>query len=148
MDDFSPQPAVVRNPITRQRHQREIFWQVTVPMLIGSVILLVPAGLAVAASFGLVPDNTRRWADISMIWMIIPVMFMTLLTLVFLAGSVYALMRLILVLPKYSYQALGWLLLLGLNLQRLNDRLVEPFLRMHMLAASMKTLGRRVSKKG
>jgi hypothetical protein len=74
-------------------------------------------------------------------------MFVTLLSLLFLGASIYGIMRLILVLPKYSYQALGWLLLFGLQLRRVNDRLVEPFLRMHMLSASMKTLGRRGSKK-
>jgi hypothetical protein len=143
MHDFSPQPALVRNPVARQRHQKEMMWQVTIPMLIGTVVLLALAGLAI----GIVPGDARRWADISMIWLILPVMFVTLLSLLFLVGSVYAVMRLILVLPKYSYQALGWLLLLGLQLQRLNDRLVEPFLRMHMLSASIKTLSRRVSKK-
>jgi hypothetical protein len=143
MNDFSPRPAVVRNPNTRQRHRKEVLWQVTLPLLIGSVILLVLAGLTV----GMVPGDARRWADISMLWLIVPVMFVTLLVLLFLAGSIYAVMRLIQVLPKYSYQALGWLLLLRLNLQRLNDRLVEPFLRVHMASASMKALGKRVSKK-
>jgi hypothetical protein len=143
MNDFSPQPTLVRNPLTHRRHKKEVLWQITVPMLVGSVILLALAALAV----GIVPGDARRWADISMIWLMVPVMLVTLLSLLFLAGSIYAVMRLIVVLPKYSYQALGWLLLLGLQLQRLNDRLVEPFLRMHMLSASMKTLGRRVSKK-
>ena len=147
MNDFSSRPALVRNPLTHKRHQKEMLWQVTVPMVIGSIILLAPAVLAAGTAFGIVPDDTRRWADISMIWLILPVMLATLLSLVFLAGSIYAVMRLILLFPKYSYQALGWLLLLGLNLQRLNDRLVEPFLRGQMLSASMKTLGRRISKK-
>jgi len=134
---------MVRNPITRKRHQKEVLWQITVPIVIGSLVLLALAVLSV----GIVPGEARRWADISMIWLIVPVMFVTLLSLLFLAGSIYAVMRLILVLPKYSYQALGWMLLLGLQLRRLNDRLVEPFLRMQMLSASMKRLGRRVSKK-
>ncbi len=143
MNEFSPHPAVVRNPLTRQRHRKEMLWQVTVPMLIGSVILLALAGLAI----GMVPGDARRWADISMLWLILPVMVVNLLALLFLVGSIYAVMRLTLVIPKYSYQTLGWLLLLGLNIRRLNDRLVEPFLRVHMASASMKALGRRVSKK-
>lgn len=147
MNDFQPRPVIVRNPLTRRRHQREVLWQVTVPILIGGLVLLFFAALAVAAGLGILPGDTSCWADISLIWLIVPMMFVTLLSLVFLAGSVYAIIRLILVLPKYSYQALGWMLLLGLQLRRVSDRLVEPFLRMHMLSASMKTLGRRVHKK-
>jgi len=143
MNDFSPRPAQIRNPVTRRLHQKEMLWQVTVPMLIGTVILLALAGLAV----GLAPGDAQRWADISMIWLIIPAMFLAVLSLFLLAGSIYGIMRLILVLPRYSYQALGWLLLLGLNLRRLSDRLVEPFLRVHMASASMRALGRRVSRK-
>jgi uncharacterized membrane protein len=112
-------------------------------MLIGSVILLALALLAVG--FG--PVEARRWASISIIWLTVPMMLVTLLSLVFLSGSIYGIIRLILVIPTYSYQALTWLILLGLHIQRLNDRLVEPFLRAHMISASMKTLGRRVSKK-
>jgi hypothetical protein len=147
MNDFTPRPALVRNPITHKRHQKEMLWQVTVPLVIGNVILLALALLASLVALGVVPGDVRRWADISLIWLIVPMMVATLLSLVFLAGSVYGLMRLILVLPKYSYQALGWLLLFGLKLQRLNDRMVEPFLRLHMTSASMKTLRRRVSKR-
>jgi hypothetical protein len=143
MNDFQPRPTEIRNPITRRRHQKEVLWQVTVPMLIGSVILLALALLAVG--FG--PVEARRWASISIIFLVVPMMLGTLLMLVFLSGSIYATIRLILVIPRYSYQALAWLLLLGLRIQRLNDRLVEPFLRAHMVSASMKTLGRRVSKK-
>jgi hypothetical protein len=147
MNDFEPRPAIVRNPLTHKRHRKEVLWQVTVPILIGGMILLLLAALAVAAALGILPGDTSRWADISLIWLIVPAMFVTLFSLVFLSGSIYALIRLILVLPKYSYQALGWMLLLGLQLRRLSDRLVEPFLRMHMLSASMKTLGRRAHKK-
>ena len=43
-----------------------------------------------------------------MLWLIVPVMFVTLLVLLFLAGSIYAVMRLIQVLPKYSYPG-AWL---------------------------------------
>ncbi len=41
-----------------------------------------------------------------MIWLIVPMMLVTLLSLVLLSGSIYGIIRLILVIPKYSYQAL------------------------------------------
>lgn len=114
-------------------------------MVIGSVILL--ALVVLIWVWGIGGGDVGRWAGISLIWLIAPVMLAALITLLFLIGSIYAIVRLIQVIPNYSYQALGWLLLFGLNLQRLNDRLVEPILRVHMVSASMKTLGRRVSRK-
>lgn len=145
MNDYPPHPVVARNPITHRRHQREMLWQVTIPMVIGSVILL--ALVVLIWVWGIGGGDVGRWAGISLIWLIAPVMLAALITLLFLIGSIYAIVRLIQVIPNYSYQALGWLLLLGLNLQRLNDRLVEPILRVHMVSASMKTLGRRISRK-
>lgn len=144
MNGFSRQPALRRNPLTYQRHKQEMLRQVIIPLVIGCVIVLALAILVAAGTGG---GDARRWADISMIWMIPPLMLVTLISLVFLVGSIYATIRLIQVLPKYSYLALGWMLLVGLNLRRLNDRMVEPFLRLHAFSAAMKTAGKRVSKK-
>ncbi len=122
-----------------------MLWQVTVPMLVGGLVFLALAVLACLA--GARGGDVGRWAGISLIWLIVPLILATVIMLAILAGSIYALMQLIRVIPGYSYQALGWLLLLGLQLQRLNDRLVEPFMRMQMASAALRTLGRRGARK-
>jgi hypothetical protein len=145
MNGFSNPPTMRRNPLTYKRHQREMLRQVTIPLAIGCLIILAFAILVVRAGLG--GGDTGRWASISMIWLIAPVMLLSVISLAFLVGSIYATIRLIQALPKYSYLALGWMLLLGLNLRRLNDRLVEPLLKLHSFSASLKTVGKRVSKK-
>jgi len=141
MSALPSQPAATYNPLSRRRHQREILRQVTLPILLGSVILAAICVLAWV--WGMGGGEVSRWASISLLWLIVPVMLAALVTLLFLIGSIYLTVRLIVAIPKYSYQALGWLLLVGVYLHKLNDRLVEPFLRMQMISASMKTLTRR-----
>lgn len=138
-----PTNKPIRNPQTRQRHRQEVLWQITVPLLAGSAILLILSLLtttlgSIEASF---------WSSISVIWLIIPVMLLALISFVFLAASVYATVRLIQVLPYYSYQALTWLILFGSNIHRLTDRMVEPVLKAHSLSASVKMAGRQARRR-
>ncbi len=141
MDDYTSRPAPAGNPKTRRRHQQEMFWQVTLPMLAGGLILLALTVLVVLG--GIRGGELGRWAGISLIWLITPLMVVTLIGLLVLIGSIYGLVRLIQAIPRLSYQALGWMLLLGLYIRRFGDRLVEPVLRAQMAAASLKALRRR-----
>lgn len=143
MVNIPPTSEPVRNPQTYRRHRHEVLWQITIPILTVSVILLLVSLLATT----LEAAEAGRWSSISIIWLIIPVMIFALILFVFLAAGIYATVRLIQLLPIYSFQALGWLLMFGINIRRLTDRMVAPILRAHSLSASVKALGRRPRKR-
>jgi hypothetical protein len=71
-----------RNLETYQKHRREIFWQITIPLLIGVLIVLV---VAVGVTFGSAMD-VSRWADISLIWLILPALLIALVLIVTAPG--------------------------------------------------------------
>ena len=143
MVNIPPTSEPIRNPQTHLRHRKEVLWQITIPILAVSVILLVVSLLA--TTLGAL--EAARWSSISIIWLIIPAMVLALITFVLLAASIYATVRLIQLLPIYSFQALGWLLMFGINVRRLTDRMVAPILRAHSLSASVKAVGRRPRKR-
>jgi hypothetical protein len=120
-----------------------VLWQITIPVLTGAVILLVLSLLATTLEAG----EASRWSSITIIWLAIPAMLLALISFVFLAASVYATVRLIQVLPYYSYRLLGWLLLLGINIQRQTNRMVEPIIRAHSLSASVRAAGRQARRR-
>jgi len=132
-----------RNPLAHARHRKEALWQISVPLVLGSLALLVFAGL----SFTLGGGETSRWADISIIWLITPVMLVTLFTFVTLAASIYATVKLIQVLPRYSLRLLNGLILIGRYVHQAEDRAVEPVLRLKSFEASARALGRQIVRK-
>jgi len=136
-------PILPRNPVTHQRHRREVFWQITFPIIIICVILLVLAILVT----GLSAESASTWADISLIWMIIPALLISFLTMILLAGGVYLTLWLIRNLPFYFFKGHNWFLLVNLRVGRFGDGLTEPFLRLRAWKAGAGALGRQVRRK-
>jgi sterol desaturase/sphingolipid hydroxylase (fatty acid hydroxylase superfamily) len=142
MQNKDYEPILPRNPITHQRHRREVFWQITFPILLVSLALLL---LAVMAA-GLSSEKASTWADISLIWMIIPALIFTLLTMIILAALVYLTIRLLHILPFYFFKGHNWFLLVNLRIGHIGDNLAEPFVRLRAWKAGAGALGRQVRR--
>ena len=46
MNGNPPPPVSARNPVTAERHRREVLWQITVPLAAGVVLVLAIGALA------------------------------------------------------------------------------------------------------
>ena len=134
-------PKRSRNPIAHLRHRKEVLWQITLPVLIFGLILLVFSVLAVT----LTPNEASRWADISLIWLITPVMVITLISLVMLVASIYAVIKIIQVLPVYTFRLQNGLMLMRTRFRDIANRSVEPILRIHSLSAGINSFFRQIS---
>jgi hypothetical protein len=143
MEEFETPAPRERNPLTHQKHRREVLWQITIPLGLGLLVILTMAILAAAST----ASQASHWADISLIWLITPTLLFTLITLAILAALIYGLVRLILVLPFYTYRLLNWLNLFGSRVKQLGNKAVEPVLRVQALGSSVKTLGRNIRRR-
>jgi uncharacterized membrane protein len=130
-----------RNLKTHAEHKREVFWQITLPLIIGILLLLAALSAIIFSATQPVTD-VGRWADVSLMWLIIPTLFFALIILVIMIGLVYAISLLIRVIPRYTCiiqlyfeQAHG-------KVSQLTDLLVEPILRVNSLWASARRAGR------
>ena len=103
MDDRSLTPKKSRplpdpNPVTQKAHRQDVLRQLTVPVVIvllamaGLVFWLIQAGVG---DFGL-------WAQISIIFMVLPALLIGLIVLVILAGLVVGIGYLLGFLPPYA----------------------------------------------
>jgi hypothetical protein len=143
MSQTGTSPLLERNPVTHAKHRREVFWQITLPVLVGVFVVLALSGLVVG--IGAAPDQ-RQWADVSLIWMIVPTMFVSLIFLLVLIGGTYLLVRLIQALPPYARRLQDFFYMIRSQVGKIGDRVVEPVLRWHSFTASAKTLGRKVRR--
>jgi uncharacterized membrane protein YobD (UPF0266 family) len=132
-----------RNPVTQLSHRKQVLWQITIPLVIGVVIILIVAILVTTGS----PQTASLWADISLIWLIIPVMIASLILLVLLAGLAYAVIWLVRTIPGYALQAQNFMIMIAGQVERLGDMIVEPILRVNAFLASLQALSRSLRRK-
>ena len=130
-----------RNPHTHQLHRRETFWQITFPLIIGGLVILGLAVWAVVTAAG--GGNVNHAASASLIFMIIPTMFMALIVLVILAGLAYLVIEINRGLPPVMRKIQDFFVRVREGARTLSDKLVEPILRAQSGIAGIKRLKRK-----
>ncbi|MFM8322104.1 MAG: hypothetical protein ACKOC5_14425 [Chloroflexota bacterium] len=136
MSDFDPTPFLPRNPAAHTRHTRDVRWQITLPLVIGAVLLLVVTGVAIVQS----SEGASLWADISLIWLMIPTMLFALIGTAITGALAYLVIRLVAILPHQFYRLNNLLLRINRGVGRASDKVLEPFIRIHTFGASVDVL--------
>ena len=137
-----PPPSKERNPVTRQKHRQEVLWQILFPLLIGIVVALILGGLSVSNVI-----NQSRLADISLIWLILPNIFVALIAIILLAGMVYGVIKLIAVLPVFAYKAQNFFGQIQFQVGKIDDKIVEPVLKARATYASWRKLKEQIFRR-
>jgi hypothetical protein len=131
-----------RNPLTQQKHRKEVFWQITVPILAGTLIMLILCLLAA----GLSSPMASRWADISIIWLIPPVFLAALIFMAINVGSTYLVIRMVAEAPAFFFKVQNFLRRVQLQVAHMGDKVVEPVLRVNAWSASARAARREVGR--
>lgn len=137
-----PPSAPKPNPVTQRKHRQEVLWQITLPLALGALLVLA-AGAGVVYAGATQTGPVDRWASISIIWLIIPTMFLTLIFLVVTAGLAYGIIWLIGALPKYTRQIQDVFVLIDAQVRKAADAIVEPTLRVQSFTAGLRALRRK-----
>ena len=135
MDDLNSSPTE-RNPVTRELHRRQVFWQIRMPLVALAVIFLA---LLVGISFSSAGYQSR-WADISLIWCLCPNVFVLLLCVGMLGGMSFGLFRLQRMLPGKLFSIQKFSLKVRDGVQKATDAVVEPVLKVQSAQAGRKAL--------
>lgn len=99
-----------------QLHRKQRSMQIILPVILSTVLLVGLIVLICISTFNQSGD-VGRWAAISTIWIIIPVLFAGLITLIILIGLIYLMARALQGLPYYTgiaqdyvYKARGYII--------------------------------------
>jgi hypothetical protein len=128
-----------RNPVTRAAHKHQVLWQITLPFILGILVILALAVLTVVAALG-GGGIVSRWADISLIWMILPSMIFALIFLAIVSGLVYVVVKLIGVFPEYAFKAQEFLAQVKARLQAASDAAARPVVKAGGFFAALRVL--------
>ena len=128
-------PRRIDSP-TVHAHKRQLAWQILVPFLAATVILLAVAVLVASGAAG----TNRPWADVSIIWMIIPLLLVALVMVTGLSFLIYGIARLLKVTPKYTAKAQFYVAQAAAGTRKLADGATKPVVWFQQAGAVFKSI--------
>jgi uncharacterized BrkB/YihY/UPF0761 family membrane protein len=138
-------PVVERNPITHAKHRREAFWQIIFPMLIG-IILVLTVVVVIIFSGTTSTSDLSRWADVSLIWLILPSLFIALIFLAILIAFTYLISVVLKITPHYA-RIIQIYFEMGKNkVSHYSNLITTPFVKTRSIWAVMRHPGRFVKQ--
>jgi hypothetical protein len=125
------------NPSIRA-HKRQFGWQILAPFLLMTGVIITGAVLIVTGE----TSQTIVWTDISMIWLIAPLLVLALVFLAVVVSSIYGMLRLLQVLPEYTGKAQDIFKVLSSGTRKVADGAVKPLLWVHQIGAVFRSIFR------
>ena len=125
-----------------RRHLHQRTWQILVPFLLMTGLTVAAAVLVVAGG----ESQARLWADISIIWLLAPLLVLALLVVVLLGFLIYALAQLARVTPHYTLRAQRFADQVQSVVQQAANWVVKPFVWIQQAAATIESFLSRLSK--
>jgi uncharacterized membrane protein len=120
-------------------HRRQFWLQIFLPIILAVVLILILSVLMSVAAFNGTGDSPR-WAAISTIWLIIPVMVFGFLFLAVLCGLVYLFVRALQVLPSYTSNAQYYMNRAASEIKRFSDLATKPVLFLEGIKAQLEAI--------
>ncbi|GAB4504340.1 MAG: hypothetical protein Fur0043_13340 [Anaerolineales bacterium] len=133
------QPFLAENHLSYRKHRRQLWQQILLPFLLTLSLVILVAVLTSLAAFR-EGGEVLRWAAISTIWLVIPLMGFGLLLLALLLGLIYLLARAFQVIPSYSAKAQYYVNHVASKTRRISDMSVRPIFFVEGIVASLKRL--------
>jgi hypothetical protein len=118
------------------KHRQQFIWQILVPFLVMAALIVAGAILAVTGG----PKQTGVWADVSIIWMLFPMLGFALLVAVVLGSLIYGMAKLTQITPHYTGHAQQFAAAVSAGTLKVADGAARPILWFHQAGAIIKSL--------
>ena len=121
------------------QHRKQAARQIILPVALTALLLIALIVLISIAAFRQ-NGEVGRWAAISTIWIVIPLMVAGLIFLILLSGMIYLLARLMGFLPAYTGLAQDYVNLGAIYVKRFTEAVVQPVFWTEELSARLKAI--------
>lgn len=128
-----------RNPITKEAHQRQTFFQIYLPLIIVALFLIIFIVLALVAQ----NENVSRWADISLIFLISVSLVVTLIAIAVIIVLTIYLTRLLKSSPYFFFEVQRITYIMEVRSKAIGNSIVEPVLRVNSFFAGLRALRKK-----
>jgi hypothetical protein len=122
------------------RHRRQVTSQIILPIVLTVILFFALVVLLVIITFFRNAGDVSRWAAVSTIWIVLPVMIASLVFLALLLGIIYLLARLLGIAPIYTNKAQNFVQKLGIRIRLAANATVKPVIFLDGIGASIQRL--------
>jgi len=120
-----------------KRHRKQLAWQIILPITLTMILCIALIVLINVATFRDGGD-VGRWAAISTIWIVVPIMIGLIIMLALLGGLVYLMAKLLNIMPTYTGMAQDYVHIAVGYIKRGADVVVKPVFFIDGLGASIR----------
>jgi len=135
-DDLTPAAA----------HRRQMRWQVWVPLAASILIVLALAVLSIVGAMG-GSAQVSRWANLSAVWIILPMLLVGVIFLVITAACIYGMSKLLKHTPDWMLRLQLRIAYIAFSVRRAADAATQPVMAVSGVKASAQALWRKISGK-
>jgi len=125
-----------RNLLSQKKHRVDSFWQITFPLIIGSLLIFGFAAWAVTVAVN--GGQVSPAADTALIFLLIPALVTAFIFLAVLAGLVYAVIWLNINIPFYAYRLQNIFTRVDAQVQSISDKAANPVIKARSLSAALR----------
>jgi uncharacterized membrane protein YhdT len=134
---MSTQPPDDRPSI--QTHKRQVSWQILVPFIVMAGLIIAGAGLVVTGGAA----RTGVWADVSIIWLLVPVLFIAFAILATLITIIYGMFKMLNLIPRYTGKTQTFFTRLSAGTRKVADGTTKPIFWFGQAGSVIKSIFRR-----
>jgi hypothetical protein len=116
----------IKSPSPHSAHQKQTLWQVWIPLIAGTLVVLLMAVLAVMTGMSGGGEEGGRLAGISLVIITIPSLIVCFFIIVILSLLIFGIYKLTVLLPVYSLKTLMYVVLASEYIHLWADRIVQP----------------------
>lgn len=142
MPDLQPVLPRVRNARTRAIIARETFWQITLPLIVTSLLVVgLMVFIALSAAGVFIPTPTRSLADVSLMFLILLAAGAALVLLVVLVALCVAAWYALRELPYLFKRVQDFVWLVAMNVKTATRQVDNRVVEVHLSAAALRSIG-------
>jgi ABC-type multidrug transport system fused ATPase/permease subunit len=119
------------------KHRKQVRWQIILPVVLTALFVIGVFVMLYIATFRGNGD-VSRWAQVSTIWIVIPIMIGMVIFFALLLGMIYLIMKLLNIAPTYTGLAQDYVNKAAVYIKRGTDMAVKPIFAIDGLGASIK----------
>lgn len=128
-----------RNPITKEAHERQTFYQIYLPLIVVGLLLIAIVVLTLIAE----NEQASKWADIALIFLISVALVITLITIAVIIIVTYYLTRLTENSPYFFFEVQRITYIIEVRSKAIGNSIVEPILKAGGFFAGARALRRK-----